>query len=666
MSVERVTVEQATANYGANLWNDDEDLDLRKYINALVRWWREIILITLVIIGLVACVILGIQLLLAPRYEASASVAIVRTFSDITLDQRFQTKTDSTSTTQSSSAASLRSALIGLASSGSIAQKVIDQLGNKLSPKEKVAAKLAEQVTAELATGSRGSSESDLINITAKANSPEKATAIANAWAQIYVQTVNAIYGQVPDDLLASIQSEQATAQKIYEKSQTDLEAFVANNHIDTLTRQITETQSVIDNLQRGKQDALTHLVDGVVGARTLVMQAYLNTQAESQVVAYQKEQEGRRALIAAYLNAINNTQVDVFQQQADRDTRLLHTYYQTWQQAMRALDDANALKTQVEKGGQGAVRSSALALQLLKLQVFTDIFNQATQQTADGTTQPGQPSGAQSPDNVRLQLQVGDNGSTLNQDEMLADLNALINVLDKRRQDLETQIKTLSTQLLGGNNYTALGKTIPTDSKLAQSVQAQYAKLGEPSWSSTLTSTLSALATTPVSSTVNQALLAGKAIDQLGQQWAAELLQLKGLTNISTSNDASDAVGQTIKQLEQEKLSLKSQLETEKARQLRLTHERDLNWDTSKTLSSKVAELNLARAANSSEVRLAAPAVPPVEPVARINLPLVVAAAAVGGLIVALIVALFAEYLGKEPFLRRRLPVHKEATAGV
>ncbi|MCX6050304.1 MAG: Wzz/FepE/Etk N-terminal domain-containing protein [Chloroflexi bacterium] len=669
MSVERTSLERVDVNRGANSWDEDEEIDLRKYIDALIRWWREIIVITLATILLVIVAVEGLRFLLTPRYEAEASVAIVRTFSDVSLDPRFKTQTEDTTTTQANSASARRSALLGLASSSSIAQKVIDQLGDKLSDNERIAANLAEQVTAEQGAGSRSGGESDLINLTAISDSPEKATVIANTWAQIYVQTVNAIYGQVPDDLLTSIESEQSTAQKSYDKSQTDLETFVANNHIDTLNRQITETQSIIDNLQRGKAAALTQLVNNIVAARSQVMKDYLTAQAESQVVAYKKEQEGRQALITTYLDAINNAQADVFQQQSDQDAKLLRSYYNTWQQSVQALSDANVLKAQVEKGGQGAVRSSGLALQLLKLQVFTQIFNNDTQplhpnKIEDEKTPQQLDQPIVDANNVRLQLQIGDNTPTLTQEEMLGDLNSLISVLDSRRTDLESKIATLSDKLLAGSNYSALGKTIPLDSKLVQSVQAQYQQLSQPSWSSPLTATLAALAATTVSPTLGQALPAGQTLDQLGEQWARELLQLKGLANLPTNKDVDGSVAQTISQLETQNLALKAQLEAERSRQLRLTHERDLNWDTLKTLSSKVAELNLARAANSSEVRLAASAVPPVDPLKRLSLTLAVAAAGVVGLFLGIIITLFGEYLGKEPFLGRR-PTAPKATAG-
>ncbi len=76
-----------------------------------------------------------------------------------------------------------------------------------------------------------------------------------------------------------------------------------------------------------------------------------------------------------------------------------------------------------------------------------------------------------------------------------------------------------------------------------------------------------------------------------------------------------------------------KAQLETETAKQLQLTQQRDLNWETYKTLSSKVAELNLTRAAASSEVRFGAPAVAAIDAVEEISLVLGVAASGIVGL---------------------------------
>jgi uncharacterized protein involved in exopolysaccharide biosynthesis len=104
---------------------------------------------------------------------------------------------------------------------------------------------------------------------------------------------------------------------------------------------------------------------------------------------------------------------------------------------------------------------------------------------------------------------------------------------------------------------------------------------------------------------------------------------------------------------------TLKVQLEVETARQLQLTQQRDLAWETFKTLSNKVAELNLTRAASNSEVRFAANAVPPVEPMEEFNILLAVALSGFVGLAVAVFIAFLANYMNQPPFLtqNRRAP---------
>jgi len=86
----------------------------------------------------------------------------------------------------------------------------------------------------------------------------------------------------------------------------------------------------------------------------------------------------------------------------------------------------------------------------------------------------------------------------------------------------------------------------------------------------------------------------------------------------------------------------------------LQLTRPRDLTGETYKTLSSKVAELNLTRAAASSEVRFGAPAVAAIDSVQQVSLVLGVAASGVVGLILAVFYAFLANYLGKLPFWGR------------
>ncbi|MCE7980639.1 MAG: hypothetical protein DYG89_05555 [Caldilinea sp. CFX5] len=447
-------------------WAAEDEIDLRQYLDVLIRWWREIVLITLSAMVLAAVGILLSRLILPAQYEASADVAIVRTVSDVNFDERFRTNPEELRT-DTVSLSARRSALLGLVATGAIAEEVIAQLGDTLTEDEQNPANLLEMVEASLGSPDGTRTDSDLIRIKVTASNPEKAAAIANAWAHIYVQEVNTIYGQVPNEVLASIQNELATAEQQYLASQTNLEAFIAGNRIDELT-----------------------------------------------------------SLVA------------VLQQRVEQEVSLRKAYLLQWEDTQEQLTTIAALRTQLEQGGEGAARSTMVALQTMKMHIY-------------GVPPQG------------LQVEVRDLPE-VNQQAMLVDVAGLSQALTQRLTDLESKIVTSGAEL---------GSTQGT--------------------TSTLSSTLE---------------------------------------NLRTS---------------------KAQLEAENAKQRQLTQQRDLTWDTYKTVSSKVAELNLTRAAASSEVRFGAPAVAPVDPLKPFSLLLGAALAGVVGGVVSVFYAFLANYLGKSPLLK-------------
>ena len=75
------------------------------------------------------------------------------------------------------------------------------------------------------------------------------------------------------------------------------------------------------------------------------------------------------------------------------------------------------------------------------------------------------------------------------------------------------------------------------------------------------------------------------------------------------------------------------------------MTLNRDLALKSRNTLKNKTAELQPASTAPTSEVRFAAPAVPPLRPEERQSLV---------GLPAGVFVALAGDYMGKAPLLRR------------
>lgn len=235
-----MTVETHEVIHARDAWTTDDTIDLRQYLDILIQWWREIVLITISCVVVATLGIFAMRMLLPPRYQASADVAIVRRVSNVNFDERFQTTPEELGTNTANLSAR-RSALLGLVTTGTIAKEVISQLGAVLGPEEQIPANLLEMVTGEEAGGTQ--SDSDLIRITVTADDAEKAALIATTWAHTYVQQVNTIYGQVPDEVFHSIEKELTQARESYLASQATLEEFITTNRIDELTSRVAVLQ---------------------------------------------------------------------------------------------------------------------------------------------------------------------------------------------------------------------------------------------------------------------------------------------------------------------------------------------------------------------------------------------------------------------------------------
>ena len=107
----------------------EDEIDLRKYINVLLRHWRVIVSITLI-----AVFVTGLVSFLLPRtYEAKAVVLITRARSQIVFEPSFETYF----TYFKEDIASQRNVLIALLKSRTVATQVIEQLEDKLKPEER-------------------------------------------------------------------------------------------------------------------------------------------------------------------------------------------------------------------------------------------------------------------------------------------------------------------------------------------------------------------------------------------------------------------------------------------------------------------------------------------------------------------------------------------------
>ncbi len=634
----------------------EDEIDLRQYLDILIQWWKEIVFITVGLSILAGLGVLALRLL-PPSYEASADVAIVRVQSDVSFDERFTTTSDEQLST--SNAAARRSALFGQASSAALAQEVIKRVGDVLTPSERNVDELVKEVEINSAPNGTGrTADSDLIRITVRANSPEKAEKLATTWAEVFVETANSVYGQTPDDLLRSVEESLIAAQSDYDSVQKKLEAFVATNRSDELSRQVAIKEQIVNTLQEGEKDILAKLTQDVIESRRDIVQTVLQFQADNQKLLFSAEQQGQQDLLHSYIDAKFSTQLAVFQEQVKRGMQLLQDYYATSRRTETVLESAKILRQQIADGSETVEGGSVLTLQLLKLQAFTNLAEQTTQastsvdhadlnRNADNavvvdsaeaaSTAVVQPVQVQLdlPDASPLQLQLNANAK-ISKTDALVDIDSLIAVLEGRVTSLNAQISSLSDRLLKGDNYTYLQPQLPSDSGLAEAIQAQ---------NGVLLSEVSTTARVPISDSTSHI------IAQLLP--ALSLPELQDASSLYGTNDVS--LSGATEQIENEIRELKSQLETEQAKQKELNQQRDLAWSTFTTISNKVAELRLSRAAAGSEVRFAAAAVAPQDPVDGPSLILAVAAGGILGLFLATLYAFLANYLGQRPFLSKR-----------
>lgn len=219
---------------------------LWKYLLVLTAWWREIVVGAALFTVLVSGAAWAVRLIL-PTYETFADVTIVGATANRSLDDAPSVS----GLNQRDRMAPRRAALAGLVHNTGVARKVIERLRGQLDEEEAREAVLLERIAAEIfMTRNVNRREgSDLIRITARADSPEKTAAIANAWAEEYVIHVNRLYEPARESLMASITEELKRAREDYHAAQSDLEAFMAGNNLDRLNRLIEAKNGILAQL---------------------------------------------------------------------------------------------------------------------------------------------------------------------------------------------------------------------------------------------------------------------------------------------------------------------------------------------------------------------------------------------------------------------------------
>lgn len=565
----------------------EEGTDLRQYVVALVKHGKLIILATFVA-ALAAALFCFTT---PPVYEARASVAIVKSRSEIVFSPEFRTLSEeemSASGVQAVNLEERRKALASLVVNPAIASKVIEELGSYLSQEEQNPSILLGMVDAET-----GGEKGDLIEIVVSSRDPEKAARIANAWGRAYEEHVNAVYSASPGSP-AAVRQQLEDAGKEYEEREQALVAFMGENEIDELNMLIDEKLNIIESLQNGKARAVSTIVDTEVEARSQIIAAYVNAQTQNSLTAFNKEQEAKRELVGNYIKAQISSRNAVFNEQVSQKLETLAYYYDKKNLLERLLRDARMLHEVVNTGGASSSTTNALAVLLLKAEAF-----------ASSGGLPG-----------TMELQLGAiTGLDQGAGAQAADLEALIGTLESEQTELETSIQDLSRELLDNEGYDFLDTEFPTDDPLSLAINESYPQLFEIGDLAQLTELISP--SNPLKATA--------------EERAKNLLQLQDLERVPEYTTAAEPLSAAIEKLHDEVDAFRAELEKEEAEQRELTRARDLAWQTYSTLADKAVEVQIATDVGGSQVRFAAPAVPPLSPARPKKKQSIALAAAVG-----------------------------------
>lgn len=400
----------------------EEEIDLRIYIDALLRWWWLIALAAILAGGGAFLV----SQMMPPVYEASAGVVSLKSRVDISLGSGFESVTEDdlalSAQVQGSTALLDRNkrrlnTLVGMVENGAIVETVSAELRDMLTEEEADPGALIEDVRSEILTGDGG--DSDTIQIIVSNGDPQKAAAIANAWARAFEIHVNSVYGDASYSPFADISAQVATAQVEYDQAQDTLITFMAEeNRIAELQRQVEESEAIIANLRDGRIENAAAIIATQVDVQQRIFITTVTAEIGANLTVFEKQQE-----------------------------ELLRDFERAYVQLQRLkilLDKADLLRQQLLIGGDDNARTNMLALVSFKVQVFALTDEQPFS---------------------RLELMVPSVDALTSEStaaQQIADIDALVKAMEAESSRVEGWIEEQANAFLTGESFQFLVSLSP------------------------------------------------------------------------------------------------------------------------------------------------------------------------------------------------------------
>jgi capsular polysaccharide biosynthesis protein len=396
--------------------NFDDPIELRPYIEALIRhWW---LIIGLAVVAAVAAYLVGSRG--EVTYTAEADVSLLAIHSEVVFDPQF--KTVAVDDSWANREGQREGALQALAKSKSLLSEVFAQVSPQLEPKDRNFGAFMSATQAEVV----GKLPSDLLRLRVTRDDPEVAMLMANAWAEHFVAVANQSYMSTSSPTLDEARVSADNAFDKYQVAQGELEAFIAENDHDLVRREIGELDVLIEELQEQKTNALR------LANSTQVLSANQLANTTRDVLLEQMDQSVRS--------------------QAEDHARQLNDWYERKAALERLHLQLDDLHTQLEKGNTSTAAASGDALALM--------FTRAGLFRAGGTPE------------LLLDIdltQLGENGQDLSPDEA----GALLQVVEDGLAEADIEIKRLTDELFRGSAVD-IPSSIPEDHELFQVVNTQ------------------------------------------------------------------------------------------------------------------------------------------------------------------------------------------------
>lgn len=211
----------------------EEDIDLRVYLDVLLRRRRLIL-----VVGIIAAVAAFVaSSLMPPTYEAQAALSVTPRRSNITLTGNFvlsEEEQDQLDVKRH------ESSLTRIAQSLELAEMVATARPELLEEEMPLDALLKSM---EMTT------EGDLLVFTASAHDPQRAAALANVWLATTLEKINAVYAFDPATI-TEIEGQKEISWEEYQKAQNALETFLAESKTSELKSRIQVIQSSLQKYE--------------------------------------------------------------------------------------------------------------------------------------------------------------------------------------------------------------------------------------------------------------------------------------------------------------------------------------------------------------------------------------------------------------------------------